>query len=81
MRRVRGRHVQWLRRQGIEHIVRFEPEVLGDLPVQPTELGDALMARAGAVHAWRRRFARQAEAWTLIGVFTGGRLLGRAPAT
>jgi hypothetical protein len=81
LRRVRGRHVEWLRRQGIEHTYRFDPDLIGDLPVQPTALGDALMALAGAVRAWRRRFARHAEAWTLIGVFTGGRLLGRAPAT
>ncbi len=81
LRRVRGEHVGWLRRQGIEQACRFDPEVISDLPVQSTELGDALVALAAAVHAIRRRLARHAEAWTLIGVFTGGRLLGPTPAT
>jgi len=81
LRRIRGEHVGWLRRQGIEQACRFDPEVISDLPVQSTELGDALVALAAAVHAVRRRLARHAEAWTLIGVFTGGRLLGPTPAT
>ncbi|MFC0532128.1 hypothetical protein [Phytohabitans kaempferiae] len=48
---------------------------MADLPAQPTELGDALTALGAAVAAWRRRYARHAEAWTLIGAFTRGRLL------
>jgi len=81
LRRVRGTQVGWLRRRGIEHAVRFDPDVIGDLPVQPTELGDALVALAGAVWAYRRRFARPARVWALIGVFTGGLLLGPTPPT
>ncbi|MFU8854531.1 hypothetical protein ACNAW0_26665 [Micromonospora sp. SL1-18] len=54
----------------------MHPEVLtAGLDPQPTALGDALVALAAAVTAWRRRFARHARAWTLIGVFTRGRLL------
>ena len=79
LRRVRGPHVEWLRRRGIDHASRLDPAVLTDVAVQPTELGDALAALAAAVCAYRRRFTRAAEAWPLIGAFTGGRLLLPSP--
>jgi hypothetical protein len=79
LRRVRGPHVQWLRRRGIDHAARLDPEVLNDVAVQPTELGDALTALAAAVGAYRRQFARAPGAWPLVGAFTGGRLLLPSP--
>jgi hypothetical protein len=75
LRAVRGPHLAWLRRHGVERAARLHPDVLAGLDGQPTELADALAALAAAVAAWRHRFARHAAAWTLIGVFTGGRLL------
>ena len=76
LRAARGTHPGWLYRQGITHAAQLDPEVLATGPSpQPTALGDALAALAAAVTAWRHRFARHAEAWTLIGVFTRGRLL------
>jgi len=81
LRRADGTHLRWLRRQGVEHAFRLDPDLLGDLPVETSDLADALTALATAVHAWRRRFNRDAQAWTLIGVFTGGRLLPLAPAS
>jgi len=81
LRRVRGNHVRWLRRQGVEHTRRLDPDLLGDLPVETSDLADALTALAASVHAWRRRFNRHAEAWMLIGVYTRGRLLLPAPAS
>jgi hypothetical protein len=75
LRVARGDHVEWLRRQGIERAFHLDPGVLTGLGAQATALGDALCALAAAVAAWRRRFARHAEAWTLICAFTAGRLL------
>ena len=75
LRAVRGAHPSWLRHQGVQVAADLHPPVLVDLAAQPTELGDALAALAAAVAAWRHRFARHAEAWTLIGVFSRGRLL------
>jgi len=83
LRRARNAsHLAWLRRLGVEHARRLDTEVLtGGLQPQPTGLGDALEALAAAVHAWRRQRGRHADGWALIGVFTGGRLLGPTPAT
>jgi hypothetical protein len=81
LRRVRGPHVEWLRRRGVEHAYRLDPELLGDLPVEHSELGDALSALGAAVHAWHRRLDRHARGWTLIGMFTAGRLLLPQPAS
>jgi hypothetical protein len=75
LRAARGAHLAWLRRRGVQTAAMLAPDVLADLDAQATELADALAALAAAVTAWRRRFARHAEAWTLVGVFTAGRLL------
>jgi transposase-like protein len=79
LRRARGQHPQWLRRQGVEHTRQLAPDLLAGLVAQPTELADALQALAAAVVAFRRRFEQHAETWTLIGVLTRGRLLASAP--
>ena len=76
LRSARGPHPGWLYQQGISHVAQLDREVLAaGFDPQPTVLGDALVALAAAVVAWRHRFARHAGAWTLIGVFTRGRLL------
>jgi hypothetical protein len=75
VRAARGPHLAWLRRRGVETAATLDPHVLGGLDAQPTDLADALTALAAAVTAWRRRFVRHAAAWTLISVFTAGRLL------
>jgi transposase-like protein len=80
LRRARGGHVEWLRRRGVDSAHLLDAEVLAHLDPQRTDLADALAALGAAVAAWRRRFARHAPAWTLIGVFTGGRLLGPTTA-
>jgi Domain of unknown function (DUF6431) len=80
LRRARGGHLDWLRRQGVERAVLLDPDVLNNTAPADCELGEALTALAAAVLAWRRRFARHVDAWTLVGVFTGGRLLTPVPA-
>jgi hypothetical protein len=80
LRRVRGRHVDWLRRQGLAAAHRVDPDVLAGLTVQPTALGDAVHALAGAVCAHRRWFEQHTEPWSLINILVGGRLLTPVPA-
>ena len=72
---VRGDHLSWLRRSGVEHAVDLDPQVLVEEGYQPGELAQALSALVAAAVAWRRRFTAAVEMWTLIGVFTAGRLL------
>jgi hypothetical protein len=71
LRRATGEHVEWLRRRGVDRAHQLDADVLAHLDPQRTDLANALAALGAAVAAWRRRFARQAAAWTLIGVFTG----------
>jgi hypothetical protein len=80
LRRVRGEHVVWLRRQGVHHAHTLDPDVLTGLAPQPSPLGDAMQALAAAVAAYRRRFEHPVEPWPLIVVFVHGRLLTPAPA-
>lgn len=80
LRAVRGPHGRWLYRQGVEHTARLAPELLADVVVAPTELGDALTALAAAVLAVGRRFSPVAPTWSLVGILTCGRLLTPAPS-
>lgn len=80
LRAVCGPHGHWLYRQGVEHAARLAPEVLAGIAAQPTELGDALTALTAAVLAVHRRSRRCLQGWTLVGIFTRGRLLTPAPS-
>lgn len=71
-------HLEWLRAQGVEWIARVDREILATLPPEATLLGAALTALAAAAVAVRARLAPHVPPWTLIGQFTGGRLV--APA-
>jgi len=82
LRRATVEHVEWLRRRGTDRAHLLDAETLAYLEPQRTNLADALgrPRRRG----WPRggdASPRHAAAWTLIGVFTGGRLLGPTPAS
>lgn len=68
LRPQRGRHVDWLRRRGLTAAHRFDPDVVGGSAAEPTALGDAVLALAGAVLAVDQHLVR-------------GRLLTRSPPT
>ena len=80
LRRVRGEHVEWLRRRGVEQAYSLDPDVLTGLVAQANAVGDAVQAPAAAVVAYRRRCGRPVQPWPLIVVFVQGRLLGPVPA-
>jgi hypothetical protein len=69
------RHLDWLRCRGVQITADLDRDLLADIRPESCELADALTALTAAVFAWRRRFARHARPWTLIGAFTAGRLL------
>lgn len=80
LRAVRGEHGRWLYRQGVEHTARLAPDLLAEVDVASTELGDALTALAAAALAVGRQLGWAAPIWSLIGILTGGRLLTSAPS-
>jgi hypothetical protein len=80
LRVVRGEHGRWLYRQGVEHTARLAPELLAEVVVARTELGDALTALAAAVLAVSRRLGPVAPTWSVLGILTRGRLLASAPS-
>lgn len=75
LRRAREPHADWLREQGVQHAYRADPDILNRDLVWPTTLGDALNLLAGAALACQQRWDCPIPAWTLIGMFTRGRLL------
>jgi acyl transferase domain-containing protein len=66
------RHLYWLRQRGVRVATHLDPDILAGVDPQRCDLADALTA---AILAWRRRFARHARSWALIGAFAGGHLL------
>ncbi|WP_256041422.1 DUF6431 domain-containing protein [Cryobacterium sp. SO1] len=75
LRRAREPHADWLHEQGVQHAYRADPDILNRELVWPTTLGDALNLLAGAALACQRRGDCPLPVWTLIGMFTRGRLL------
>ena len=75
LRRAREPHTDWLHEQGVQHAYRADPDILNRDLVWPTPLGDALNLLAGAALACQQRWDSPLPAWTLIGIFTRGRLL------
>ncbi len=75
LRRAREPHADWLHHQGVQHAYRTDPDILNRDLVWPTTLGDALNLLAGAALACQRRWDCRLPLWTLIGMFTRGRLL------
>jgi hypothetical protein len=75
LHRLDPTHLLWLRRRGVDHAVSLDAQTIIDERYQPTLLAQALSGLVAAVTAWRNRFTGGVEAWTLIGVFTAGRLL------
>lgn len=75
LRRAREPHAGWLHQQSVQHAYRADPDILNRELVWPTTLGDALNLLAGAALACQKRWDCPLPAWTLIGMFTRGRLL------
>ncbi|WP_104190563.1 RNA polymerase subunit sigma-70 [Cryobacterium sp. Y82] len=73
--RARGPHADWLYEQGVQHAYRADPDILNHDVIWPTALGDALNLLAGAALACQQRWDSPLPVWTLIGLFTRGRLL------
>lgn len=75
LRRAGDRHARWLYEQAVTHAARLDADVLNQVEPADSVLGDALSALAAAVAAWRRHQLRALPTWTLVVMFTGGRLL------
>lgn len=73
--RVRGAHLSWLYRRGVDLAFAHDRDVLNHTVVARNALGDMLTALCAAVVAFRRTPRRRVDAWSLIGVITHGRLL------
>ena len=75
LRRAREPHTDWLQEQGVQHAYRAHPDILNRDLVWPTALGDALNLLAGAALTCQERWGSALPVWSLIGMFTRGRLL------
>jgi hypothetical protein len=77
LRRVPDDHARWLHQQAVQFAFTIDKELLALPPriPQPSPLEQALDLLAGAALRYRQRLGLTFPAWTLIGMFSQGRLL------
>ena len=79
LRAARGAHAEWLYQQGVARAAGLDRELLATRlePSKPT-LWHALNILGGAARCARERFGCTDPPWSLIGLYTRGRLIGSA---
>jgi len=76
LRRARDRgHLNRLWQRGAQQLIRLDAEAFNALATTGNLLRDTLTVLAAAAWWARRRLGIAAPVWTLIGLYTGGRLL------
>ncbi|GAB92185.1 DUF6431 domain-containing protein [Gordonia rhizosphera] len=74
-RRLPPAHVDRLARAGTEQLLALDPDTFTTLRYQGNMLHHALSLLAAAAYWDRRRYGLDEPRWTLIGMYTRGRLL------
>jgi len=74
LRRATPTHLEWMYQQGVQRLVQLAPDAFGELRYAGNLLRHALSVLAAAAH-WDRRCGFTDPPWTLIGLYTRGRLL------
>lgn len=75
LRQAGGDHPGWLHQRGVAHAVQVDRELLVRPAPQRTPLGHALNLLIGAAVRYRQVLALDYPVWSLIGMFTQGRLI------
>ena len=76
LRRATPAHLEWMYQRGVQRLVQIAPDTLHELRYCRNLLRHALSVLAAAAYWDRRRCGFTDPPWTLIGVYTCGRLLG-----
>jgi transposase-like protein len=75
-RRARGRgHLNWLWQRGAQELIRLDADAFNQLATTGNLLRDALNILAAAAWCTRQRLGIAEPPWSLIGLYTRGRLL------
>ena len=75
-RRARDReHLNWLWQRGAQELIRLDADAFNQLATTGNLLRDALSILAAAAWCTRQRLGIAEPPWTLIGLYTRGRLL------
>lgn len=75
LRRATAEHLQWIYQHGVRRLVQLAPDTLADVRYTGNQLRHALTVLAAAAYRDRRRCGFTDPPWTLIGLYTRGRLL------
>jgi hypothetical protein len=75
LRRLPAAHLNRIHRDGVQRLVRLDPDTFRALRYDGNMLRHALTVLSAAAYWDRHRCAIQDPPWTLIGMYTRGRLL------
>lgn len=75
LRRTTPTHLHWIYQRGVQRLVQLAPDTLHELRYDGNPLRHALSVLAAAAYWDRHRFGFTDPPWTLIGIYTRGRLL------
>ena len=75
LRRATPGHLEWIYQRGIQRLARLAPDTLAELHYTGNLLRHALTVLAATAYWDRHRYGFTDPPWTLIGLYTRGRLL------
>ncbi|MDT2006541.1 helix-turn-helix domain-containing protein [Rhodococcus opacus] len=79
LRRTSDAHLDWMRWQANQRLFQLAPEVIGEIRYAGNPLKHTLTVLAATAYWDRRRCGFTDPPWTLIGIYTQGRLLSPPP--
>ncbi|WP_219070803.1 helix-turn-helix domain-containing protein, partial [Candidatus Mycobacterium methanotrophicum] len=75
LRRAAPKHLHWMYQRGAQRLIEVAPDVFGELRFVGHQLRDTLSVLCAAAYWDRHRLGLPDPPWTMVGIYTLGRLL------
>lgn len=75
LRRATPEHLQWMFQRGVQRLIEVAPDASAELQFAGNQLRDTLSVLGAAARWDRHRLGFTDPPWTMVGIYTSGRLL------
>lgn len=75
LRRATPAHLQWMFQRGVQRLIEIAPDASAELQFAGNQLRDTLSVLGAAARWDRHRLGFTDPPWTMVGIYTSGRLL------
>lgn len=79
LRRVTPQHLHWVYQHGVQRLIKVAPDAFAELRFVGHHLRDTLSVLCAAAYWDRHRLGLPDPPWTMVGIYTLGRLLAPPP--